>query len=58
LATYETDETGTYLFKELMPGSYELEFILAEGDILSPAFKGNNDVALIPTLIPRQKLLL
>ncbi|KAL7497451.1 hypothetical protein ACHAWT_007422 [Skeletonema menzelii] len=37
-----SNETGSYLFEELMPGYYEIEFVMEEGDILSPPFRGND----------------
>lgn len=43
LSTMTTNETGIYKFQDLMPGSYEIEFIMEEGDILSPPFKGGDD---------------
>ena len=42
-ATTISNETGAYLFEDLVPGYYELEFIMEEGDILSPPFRGNNE---------------
>jgi len=38
-----SNETGAYLFEELMPGYYEIEFLMEEGDILSPPFRGNDE---------------
>ena len=38
-----SNETGAYLFEKLVPGYYEIEFIMEEGDILSPPFRGNDD---------------
>ncbi len=32
------NETGAYVFEGLVPGYYEIEFILEEGDIFSPPF--------------------
>lgn len=43
LSTITSNETGFYIFEDLVPGSYELEFMLEEGDIHSPQFKGDND---------------
>jgi len=40
--TTVSNETGAYLFEDLMPGYYEIEFIMEEGDILSPPFRGND----------------
>jgi hypothetical protein len=51
LSTYTTDETGAYMFEDLIPGTYELEFILEEGDVLSIPFKGN-DVSLDSNVNP------
>ena len=41
--TVVSNATGAYLFEDLMPGYYEIEFIMEEGDILSPPFRGNDE---------------
>jgi hypothetical protein len=51
LSTFTTDQTGTYVFENLVPGQYELEFVLEEGDVLSLPFKGN-DIALDSNVDP------
>lgn len=42
LSTFTTDNTGAYIFENLIPGQYELEFILEEGDVITLPFKGND----------------
>ena len=54
LSTIQSNTTGYYIFEHLVPGSYEIEFILEEGDILSPQFRGN-DEALDSDVHPRTK---
>lgn len=51
LFTFTTDETGAYVFEDLVPGQYELEFVLEEGDVPSLPFKGN-DIALDSNVDP------
>ncbi|KAL3782315.1 hypothetical protein HJC23_001923 [Cyclotella cryptica] len=52
LSTFTTGTTGAYAFKHLTPGNYELEFLLEEGDTLSPPFKGS-DKALDSNVDPK-----
>ena len=49
-----SNETGAYLFEDLVPGYYEIEFIMEEGDILSPPFRGDNE-ALDSNVDPNTK---
>ncbi|KAL7549286.1 hypothetical protein ACHAWF_012561 [Thalassiosira exigua] len=42
LQTGQNDDYGFYLFQNLSPGSYEIEFIPEEDEIFSPPFEGNN----------------
>jgi hypothetical protein len=43
VATDVTDTTGHYLFEEVMPGSYFLQFSLPEGLNFAPMDQGDND---------------
>ena len=43
LATTENDEYGKYEFNDLMPGEYEIEFIIEDTEIFGPPLRGNND---------------
>ncbi len=43
LATTTTDINGYYLFSDLMPGDYNVEFILPEGYAFSPQDQGMDD---------------
>lgn len=44
LTSTQNDENGSYLFNELIPGSYEIEFIPdEETEIFSLPFKGDDD---------------
>jgi hypothetical protein len=51
LSTFTTDETGAYVFEDVVPGQYELEFVLEEGDVPSLPFKGN-DISLDSNVDP------
>ena len=42
LASTENDEFGFYAFSNLMPGSYEIEYIIDDTEIFSPPFQGTN----------------
>jgi hypothetical protein len=42
LQSGQNDDYGFYLFQNLSPGSYEIEFIPEEDEIFSPPFEGNN----------------
>jgi hypothetical protein len=41
--TTATDEAGLYLFSDLEPGEYYVEFIMPEGYLISPRDQGNDD---------------
>lgn len=43
IATMMTDANGRYLFDELTPGDYYVEFILPEGFVFSPQDQGMDD---------------
>jgi uncharacterized surface anchored protein len=42
LATTTTDVNGYYLFDDLVPGDYKVEFILPSGYVFSPQYQGAN----------------
>ncbi|KGX85262.1 SdrD B-like domain-containing protein [Pontibacillus litoralis] len=41
IATTKTDSTGKYLFKDLQPGKYEVEFVLPEGYTFTKVTQGD-----------------
>ncbi|MCI9888961.1 carboxypeptidase regulatory-like domain-containing protein [Micrococcales bacterium 31B] len=44
VATTKTDETGKYLFDELAPGTYSVEFVAPEGQVFTTPNAGNDAV--------------
>jgi len=42
LASTTTDENGQYMFSDLMPGGYRVEFVLPAGYAFSPQYQGGN----------------